>query len=880
MARDATGTVGSVTAAETPAIISNRPSLRAIEYRVGTYATFRRTMLRQISRWRRTAEPSPGVPLATPEAPRPLANWTTRSADDFGIAFLEMWAYLADILTFYQERIANEAFLRTAVQRQSTTLLVSLIGYRPGPGRAAVAQLAFETERDATVELPAGLLVQSVPGQGEKPQKFETVADLTAYASLNELRPRTLASQDLPRGATRAVLAGTGHDISPGDWVAIAGDERRNDPGSERWDVRRVAAVQEDDDAGTTTVSWLEGLGAPRRPGRGAVEPDEHPEFWVFRGQAWPFGYNGFDPAPSGVPVAEAYLPQDVAHPTQLFLDTVYPDIVEGGWVALVTSRVDSSHNPELAGYDEYVELYRVVASTDTAHAAFLLSGKSTQVTLDPMSPEQWAARQENAPRAVKERISRITRPAPEHIEFFPVRGTIALIQSERIPFADVPLGHSPLSAAASQARPVEGTTIELDRSYPDLRRGRTLLVTGMLVDGAGRRIGEGSEAVVVATLEPAAGRTTIRFASAMKGRYERSSVVIYGNVAVASHGESVHGEALGDGHASDEFQTFALKKQPLTYVPEPGAPGGVASTLQLRVDSVRWAEVPELYGQPPDARVYVVRRDAVQATTVRAGDGHHGARVPSGRNNVTADYRVGLGPAGNVRAGSLRTLLKKPLGLKRVTNPADAAGGADPEDPAAIQKNAPGTVRTFGRIVSIRDFEDAAREYVGIAKARASFVWDGEARVVRLVVAGDSGAHVDVAASGLLADLDTRRDPHQPLRVENFTPRPAVVRLTIAVDSAYLPHIVRRDADTALRALFAFDALELGEAVGLSDVHRAIQRVDGVVSVDVEEFRFATQARGTVEPRLLVGPNELIWIDDPDDLEVIVPGEPAGAAP
>src|SRR5262249_49179255 len=163
------------------------------------------------------------------------------------------------------------------------------------------------------------------------------------------------------------------------------------------------------------------------------------------------------------------------------------------------------------------------------------------------------------------------------------------------------------------------------------------------------------------------------------------------------------------------------------------------------------------------------------------------------------------------------------------------------------------------------------------IAKARASLVWDGEARVVRLVVAGDSGARVDVTASGLLADLDARRDPHQPLRVENFTSRPVVVRLTIAVDNAYLPHLLRRCADAALRALFAFDALELGEAVGLSDVHRAIHRVDGVVSVDVEEFRFATQARGSVEPRLLIGPNELIWIDDPDDLRVTVPGEAAG---
>jgi predicted phage baseplate assembly protein len=870
----------------------NRPALRAIEYRIGTYATFRRTMLQQIARWRRAAdEPTDAAAMAAGPG-HPLAPWTTRSDDDFGIAFLEMWAYLGDILTFYQERIANEAFLRTAVQERSTTMLVSLIGYRPAPGRAAVAQLAFETERGATVSLPAGMLVQSVPGQDEKPQKFETLADLTAYASLNELRPRTLAEQALPRGATRAVLAGTGHGISPGDWVAIAGDERRHDPGSERWDVRRVAGVEEDAVAATTTVSWTEGLGTARRPGRAAIEPDANPEFWVFRGQAWPFGYNApdYDLFTLSDPKVLAaftskfddwnakHLPEDPARPDHLYLDTVYPDIVEGGWVALVTSTLDTARYRELAGFDEYVELYPVKGAIATAHANYLLAGRSTRVTLDQVSAEQLEARLEARPHLRPSLGTGTTRP-PEHVEYFPMRGTIVLVGSERIPLADVPLGFSPLGAGASVARPVEGTTIDLDKPYPDLRRGRTLLVTGTLLDAGGQPLGPGSESVVVATVDTDAERTTIRVRPAMTGRYERSSVVIYGNVAAASHGETLGTEILGDGDAAAEFQSFDLKKQPVTYVPEPGAPGGVVSTLQLRVDGVRWTEVSELYGQPADARVYVSRRDASQHARVLAGDGRHGARLPSGRNNITADYRIGLGPEGNVGAGSLRTLLKKPLGLKRVANPAAAAGGASREDLAAVKQTAPGTVRTFGRIVSIRDFEDAAREYAGIAKARASFAWDGEGRVVDLVVAGDGGTSVDIAASGLLADLDARRDRYQPLVARNFERRPVAVRLSIAVDEAYLPSTVRREADAALRALLAFDALELGAAVSLSDVHRAVQQVDGVVSVDVDEFRFVTQAAGTCDSRLLVAPNQLVWVADPDDLVVTVRGSSEEAA-
>ena len=43
--------------------------------------------------------------------------------------------------------------------------------------------------------------------------------------------------------------------------------------------------------------------------------------------------------------------------------------------MALITSRIDTSENRELAGYEEYVELYPVVVSMDTAHGEYLLAG-------------------------------------------------------------------------------------------------------------------------------------------------------------------------------------------------------------------------------------------------------------------------------------------------------------------------------------------------------------------------------------------------------------------------------------------------------------------------------------------------------------------------
>lgn len=836
----------------TPEQIRNRPALDALRYRVGTFATFRRAMLEAIGRATR-----PGL-AGEPEA-RPLLDWTTRTSDDYGIAFIEMWAYLGDVLSFYQERIANEAYLRTGTQAGSTAHLVSLIGYRPAPGRAAVAWLAFRTEDDATVRIPAGLLVQSVPGQDEKPQKFETVQELEARASLNVLHPVTTEPQALPRGATRAVLAGRGHRLAEGDWFAIVGDERRQDPGSERWDLRRVETVEENEDADTTTVTWPQGLGSGARRWRGAILPASRPEFWVFRRQAWPFGYNAPDwnlfkatMSPEQGAIFEAafrnwnrkHLPEDRSRPEHIYLDTVYPGLVPGTWVALITSRIARRHRSRLRGYERYVELYPVIEVTDTTRLGYTLAARVTRLTVD-----------------VKE------DGRPEHIEFFPIRGTVAMVDPERIPLADVSLGHSPLGAGKDVPSPVAGDTIELDDHHPDLHRGRTLLVTGTRLYGG--PVGAASEAVELASVTHAGtGRTVVTLKSPLKGAYERSSVVIYGNVAAATHGESVV-EPLGDGDASRAFPSFSVKKAPVTHVPSPGAPGGAASTLEIRVDGVRWAERPELYEQPGDARVYTTRRHPGETMAVRFGDGDTGALVPSGRNNVEATYRVGLGPEGNVDAGSLRTLLQKPLGLKSATNPAAAAGGAGPEDPAAVKRTAPGTVRTFGRIVSLRDFEDAALEYIGIAKARATWRWDGEGRVVELVVAGDDGQPVGGVMGDLQADLDARRDPHRPLRIREFTRLAVSVAIDLIVDDDHRLEDVREDAAAALRALFEFAARDLGETVHLSDVHEAVMRTRGVVAVNVPEFRFKSAADDAPQPRLLVGPGDLAWVEDENDLRV-----------
>ena len=95
---------------------------------------------------------------------------------DLGLQVLEWWAYLADVLTFYNERIANESYLRTATQPGSVANLVALLGYEPAPGIAATGNLAAVSTAGHPAEplvIPAGMSLSSTASPGVPSQTFE-----------------------------------------------------------------------------------------------------------------------------------------------------------------------------------------------------------------------------------------------------------------------------------------------------------------------------------------------------------------------------------------------------------------------------------------------------------------------------------------------------------------------------------------------------------------------------------------------------------------------------------------------------------------------------------------------------------------------------------
>src|SRR5262245_29640876 len=94
----------------TPLAVVNRPGLNALAYRVGTHSTFLETMKARLSGfWLEVPreELGPDGRLRV-DLIYPLRGLTTRESGDPAIALLDAWALVGDVLTFYQERIANE----------------------------------------------------------------------------------------------------------------------------------------------------------------------------------------------------------------------------------------------------------------------------------------------------------------------------------------------------------------------------------------------------------------------------------------------------------------------------------------------------------------------------------------------------------------------------------------------------------------------------------------------------------------------------------------------------------------------------------------------------------------------------------------------------
>lgn len=540
-------------------------------------------------------------------------------------------------------------------------------------------------------------------------------------------------------------------------------------------------------------------------------------------------------------------------------LDSTYPKIFADSWIVL--------RNPNYAQTcQNYIELYKVEDVSTERRSDFTITEKITRLSLD----------------------------TDESMGKFSLRDTEVLIQSEQLDMFTV---------LVRKNVPVYGNSIELDSFVQGLEPGRTVIVSGKrrrvkidkkedrppdkiglqtdfplvvlrppeegektwhLMDRNGFKQlittdtfkvtgmpahGEDdtvSETALIQSVDNDGELTRLTFKEPLKNYYDRPTVTIHANMASATHGESVE-EVLGSGNGAEVNQNFELKKPPLTYVPAPTSTGGT-DTLNVRVNGVLWSEAKFLYDLGANDRKYIVRIDDDGRTAVTFGDGECGARLPSGQENIKAEYRSGIGKGGEVGAGTLTLLKTKPLGLKEVTNPLPASGAAERETMNEAKTKAPLSVLTLERIVSLNDFENFARGFAGIGKAQAVALWSGESRIAHLTIAGVNGKKVPRESGlykNLLKGLKIAGDPAQRVVVDNYLPKFFNVAARVMVDSRYETEAVHKKIKSSLNSAFDFEKRSFGEALALSDVVAVIQGVEGVKAVDIDAIYEKSKSEG-----------------------------------
>jgi len=828
----------------------NLPELSTICYRVGSYVSFRQAVL---------------TPLFTPATPLPLPVeqtlsidgvpvWRTDGGGDLAVMIAEWFAYIADIITFYNERIANQDYLRTADLPESVNNLIALLGYRPRPAIGAVGTLAALLSPGPSfggqpITLPQGLQFQSKPTPGLAPQTFELSAATTISAP-DQLpaipAPFLLGTVAGPSvwhyspyhefylikkfgggyasaaigGENSLLLQGAVTTVDPGALLSL----RLRDGTAGPWLCTVVSSNVAQSPSGsgqqTSLIVSLSGT-----PPAGITAAQAALESANQNSAVWSF----FAGAISGATVHLASLVRQI-RPGDWLLFTAKSGS-PAPVLAQVQSTADVVWDANATGPTSPPFKATTTSSTSTAHPPVTTTTTTTplpmphtEITLASALPSGW----NNA-------------------------------QGVTVRFGWVSVGSlldQPFTAWTGTPTALAGTSAQ---NFPAWN-GQAILLqdsTGAGISATGSSPGNSNSLTVGSLPDPVPSL--------------QPPFLVLPNLLPVTRGKTVANEVLGSGDATNPAQDFQLSQAPVTYLSQ-GA--SYASTIVLTVNNLPWTEVAFFYGQAPDATVFVTREDNQGNTHVMFGDGVNGARLPTGVNNVVATYRVGAGAA-SPPVGKLSVIAKSYPGLRSVLNPLAVSGGADPDQPNQIRHDAPRSVLTFGRAVSVFDYQALAAEVPGVTRASAVWGWDDarQRSLVKIYVGDDSGA-VAAAKTALAA----AGDPNRPVLVAQATEIAVALGITLLVTPGMDTTIIAAAVATALTdtevGLFGAWNLAIGRTLFESQIEAAVLGVAGAVAITAQSFI----ANGVTDagPMHLPGEGGYYTLD-PADIALIMEPDPNG---
>ena len=782
----------------------------------------------------------------------PIRQLATSHPQALGNVIPEAWAIISEILAFYDVLITRDLFIGSASTRANLQRLAELLGYLPRPAVASNTHIALLGSQLDTPTSTVGLTLRAAL---PSPQIFEpdggkSLSWIPRTVTLDPIRNTVLNLDDSPankkitllleattaapqRGlpvlflfgnrmrATEILEVKPSQELDGTDYVEIS----VTDPATFNIsisppflgtdvDVHNVSVMSPSQRAYTRTKLFGESGDILFDYGLGLTLSDEDTK------DALGYKPGGYGPAFNGKIIETL-----TSATSTIELDTVYRNIKTADMV--IVQRIGKFSAHRVTNTEE--ALRHVEATGDPVLDESKPKLPITVLTLNPVLPAEFKTLGTEDKLIIHYNfhdIGRLMQPA-----YSEVTPKFLHEQTEPLPLAGVHRG-------------AVGTE----------HKGKWLLEDavgrGALVD-ATMKIGERGKATLQITPDPEDPNSPLDTTTL------RVPIVAHPNVLHITRGETVKDEVLGNGNPNQPFQSFTLKKSPLTYYRDESVASGVRTTLAVHVNGVKWHERRTFYGAGPNDNVYIVRQDEDEKSTVTFGDGVRGARLPAGVRNVRATYRFGAGAA-SPPYGGITQIVRGVPGLTRVRNPVAATGGADRETAAELRKAAPASALLLGRCVSLSDFSARVTTIPGVLNSKVELAWDDEKLAAVVKVWYVSAQLPDLKlGEAIVEGLEKFSEPGTLIKAKQAAPAGALC--TLRVEIAVHPDYVAADVEKAVYAaytdpetgMFATKNAQIGGIMSRSAIVAVARSVPGVLEVTalLNAFIFGPNPLGIPEP-------------------------------
>lgn len=733
--------------------------------------------------------------------------WREQHVPDIGIALVEVLAYVADHLSYYQDAVATEAYLGTARQRISVRRHARLVDFAMHEGCNARAFVFIDTGlADVTIEDPASILFvagyngprppdggpllldQMSFGPADQPVIFEPMAEgkITLHSAHNEIAFYTWGDRDccLPKGATSASLRDAWKEMAPAEYTEPKYAEPKY----------AEAKAQEKPSA-------------RKRSAKSSA------------------GYAAQSPSSREPPPAHSRERQLNLRPGDILLF----EEVKG---AQTGAAVDA--NP---AHRHFVRLTEVKQGRDPLFDL-------------PVLEIAWS--QEDAlPFAL--RLSSAQDP-PDGSEFSIARGNIVLADHGNWTRQGSRIVYEELSA------PVPGKKFR-----PSLQTGPLTFRDPKLDPGATlKQLQQDPRSAVpqliVYSIAPRLdGATTLfDFADLQDPAHLAAQL---------DHEQPDPGRS--DKNLSDKQKELAWRNFRDRLSVAPGGPartpddpanaqksaGALADKLKslLRV----WTPQRDLLSSRGNDLHFVVEIDNEGIAHLRFGDGKNG-RAPEAGEKFAATYRVGIGAGGNVGADTITQIATSSLTLREVAikarNPLPSTGGTDPEPIEKVKLLAPKAFQgELVRAISADDYARLAERNPRVQRAAAELQWAGTRYEAHVAIDPLGTEEVDPA---LLRQIRAYLFRYRRIGHDVIVVPPTYVPIDIAMTVQVRSGFATGHVEAVLRGIFSDrtlrdgrlgffhpDNLSFGDSIHASRLIAAAQAVEGVESVIVARLQRRSQA-------------------------------------